>query len=319
MVWVLAALLLIIAVFVILYAVSVYFYNIAIPRNKTTNFKLVSGGDDKEWNAVQEKIAKDIEYLETRKSETVSIKSHDGLALSALYFPSDKDTGRFVICAHGYKSSGLRDFSGVADYYLSNNVSMLIIDHRSHGKSEGNDICFGTKSRYDISLWAKYLVDRFGKDITILLDGVSMGATTVLGAVGLDLPDNVCGAIADCGYTSMWDIFSHLLHNAFHLPRFPLLYICDAICKHRMGFGFKDFSTVESLKNAKIPVFFAHGSADNFVPSYMSENSYNACVSRKELYICEGASHGLSFVVDPDEYKRRIETFFPEFFGKKEN
>ena len=35
-----------------------------------------------------------------------------------------------------------------------------------------------------------------------LLCGISMGCATTLMAAGLDLPDNVKGIIADCGFTS---------------------------------------------------------------------------------------------------------------------
>ena len=49
-----------------------------------------------------------------------------------------------------------------------------------------------------------------------------MGCATTLMAAGLDLPDNVKGIIADCGFTSPWDIIKHVAKERFHLPPFPL-------------------------------------------------------------------------------------------------
>ena len=42
------------------------------------------------------------------------------------------------------------------------------------------------------------------KNKDIFLCGISMGCATTLMAAGLDLPDNVKGIIADCGFTSPW-------------------------------------------------------------------------------------------------------------------
>ena len=59
-----------------------------------------------------------------------------------------------------------------------------------------------------------------------------------------------------------------------------------------------------------MPVIFYHGDADDFVPSYMSRDMYDACPSRKELIIIPGAAHGLSFPKDPDTYLRTLSAFF---------
>ena len=60
----------------------------------------------------------------------------------------------------------------------------------------------GVKERYDARDWAVWAKSHFGPEVPIFLMGVSMGAATVLLAAGLDLPANVCGIVADCGYTS---------------------------------------------------------------------------------------------------------------------
>lgn len=73
---------------------------------------------------------------------------------------------------------------------------------RAHGSSEGKCLTFGVKERYDCLAWINCAIERFGRDTKIFLYGISMGAATVLMAGGLDLPDNVVGIVADCGYTS---------------------------------------------------------------------------------------------------------------------
>ena len=37
-----------------------------------------------------------------------------------------------------------------------------------------------------------------------------MGAATVLMASSLDLPENTRGIVADCGFTTPWEIMAHV-------------------------------------------------------------------------------------------------------------
>lgn len=56
------------------------------------------------------------------------------------------------------------------------------------------------------------------------LDGISMGAATVLMASELDLPASVRGIIADCGYTSPRDILRKVIRQ-LHLPVGPVYFL----------------------------------------------------------------------------------------------
>ena len=86
------------------------------------------------------------------------------------------------------------------------------------------------------------------------MDGLSMGASVVMAAAELDLPDNVRGIIADCGYTSMRGIFDKIIREWFHLPPFPLVPLTDLYCRVRHGFGFSDVNSAETLAHATVPV-----------------------------------------------------------------
>ena len=97
---------------------------------------------------------------------------------------------------------------------------MLLPDQRAHGYSGGHTITMGVKERYDARDWTVWARSRFGPEVPIFLMGVSMGAATVLLAAGLNLPDNVCGIVADCGYTSPREITRKCLPE--YLPGMPL-------------------------------------------------------------------------------------------------
>ena len=109
-----------------------------------------------------------------------------------------------------------------------------------------------------------------------------MGCATTLMAADLDLPDNVKGIIADCGFTSPWDIIKHVAKERFHLPPFPLMYMVDLISEVVAGFGLKEVSIPEIMKRNKIPVLFIHGDADDYVPMWMTIKNYEACASKEK-------------------------------------
>ena len=58
-----------------------------------------------------------------------------------------------------------------------------------------------------------------------------------------------------------------------------------------------------------------HGLDDGFVPCEMTQQGYDACAGEKELYLVEGADHGLSFLTDSQRYKERVLAFLDKCLG----
>ena len=142
-----------------------------------------------------------------------------------------------------------------------------------------------------------------------------MGATTVLMTAGLDLPKNVRGIIADCGFTSPWQILSSVFRNTLHLPAGPSLCVAEVFARVIGGFSLRQKDTRKVLKNCKVPVFIVHGTADELVPCEMTRQGFEACTGDKELYIVEGARHGMSFINERDIYKEKITAFLNRILG----
>ena len=130
---------------------------------------------------------------------------------------------------------------------------------------------------------------------------------------GEDLPDNVIAIVEDCGYTSVWDVFSDELKYLFNLPEFPFLHTASVISRIRAGYSFKEASAILKVQNARVPIIFIHGSEDNFVHTDMVYELYDACPTEKDLYVAEGAGHGQAMYIDPDEYFNRVFTFLEKY------
>lgn len=287
-------------------------YNKVIPRQTECRVGANEMGDMSQWEEYKKLIHERKDWLGARESEHITISSRDNLTLHADLYPADEEADTIVICSHGYTSNGWDSCSTIGAYFVKKGFDTLIVDNRAHGKSEGDYVGFGILDRYDILKWIEYVNDRFGGKKNIILYGVSMGAATVLMTTGFELPDNVKAVIADCAFTSPYDVFAHIMKRDYHMAEFPVMNINDAMCKKHAGYRFKDYSTLEAVKNTNIPILFIHGEKDNFVPTRMSHENYEACRSPKELLIVENASHAASYYENPGLYESKVD----EFLGK---
>ncbi len=267
-----------------------------------------------QYRAVSKKIDFLLKEINAIPFEEITIKSVDGLSLSAKYYHIS-DNAPIQIQCHGYKGKAVRDFCGGNKLARDMGHNTLLIDQRAHGKSEGNTITFGIKERYDVLSWINYLNDSFGKDKKIILSGVSMGASTVLMTADMDLPENVVCIIADSPYSSPREIISKVCSEMKLPPKIALPFI-------KLGgklfgrFDIDEYTPLEAVRNSKKPVLIIHGEDDLFVPCEMSKLLYDNCVSVKKHAVFEGAGHGLSYIVDSERYEDVSKKFIEECLSR---
>lgn len=238
------------------------------------------------------------------------IRSADGLLLHGFYLPAVK-AKRYVLLSHGYKGSGFGDFAYIAKFLHENGCSLLFIDQRCCGLSQGKYITFGAKEQWDVQQWAYYIAKRNKEKLPIYLYGESMGASTILMASGHKLPKEVKGLIADCGFHSMKGQLRDIAANWFHLNWVELLLLrVDLFCGLLAGFHMKDADTTDAMKTNQRPVLFFHGGKDSYVEPENTRYNYALCRAPKELVIVPEARHLCSSYVEPELYRRRLLEFF---------
>ena len=303
---------LIIGLLLVIYFSARYLFRFTILRKPTATLENNISANTN-WEQHLDFIRKRKAWLEQQKNEDIYIQSYDNLKLHGILLRSCNNKN-LVICFHGYTSDGLNNFGALAKFYNRQGFNMLIVDNRAHGKSQGEYIGFGVLDRYDVVKWVDYAVSLFGGNVNIMLHGVSMGATTVLMASGLNLPPNVKSIVADCGFTSAYDVFSHILKRDYHIPKFPIMNITEIMAKRKAGYGYRDASTIDAVASTKIPILFIHGGKDDFVPVWMTEKNYESCNSEKELLIVKKADHAESYYIDTDAYEEKVKLVISRYF-----
>ena len=287
--------------------VSWYFYRRTMTRNnaKTERTIKMAGTDwDQHMDFIQERKSAMLE----QPHEDTWILSEDGLKLHATWFPQGEQK-KVVICFHGYTSKGMSDYIGLSGYYLKKGYSMLLVDERAHGESEGKYIGFGCLDRMDGLKWMDWVIEKCGKEVEILLHGTSMGGATVLMCSGLKLPSQVKGIISDCAFTSPKEVFTHVLKNMIHLPAFPMMQLSDFFNRKLAGYGLDECNAAEEVKKADRPILLIHGSGDTFVPCSMGHKIYENIASRKWKLIIEGAAHAECYYKDTEKYEQALDEF----------
>lgn len=315
-VWIVLGVVIVLALMIVLISYLCFrmaFYSPNRPAVLSDAIDIPEGEAYEEFREDMEKWARDLRAM---PHEEMSITSFDGLTLRGKFYEYAPNAP-IELMFHGYRGTAERDLSGGVERCFRLGRSALLVDQRGCSDSEGNVISFGINEHRDCLAWLDFAIQRFGKDVKIILTGISMGASTVLMVSDKKLPPNVLGILADCGFSSAKDIIKKVIHQ-MGLPAdigYPFVKLGAKLFGH---FDLEACSAVEAVKNATVPVIFFHGDGDDYVPCEMSRINYEACTSKKKLVIIPRAGHGLSYPVAPDTYLNALREFFGEEASYKE-
>ena len=262
----------------------------------------------------QARINESAHALLEKNIEEVEITARDGVRLVGHFYPCD-NAKRVIVAMHGWRSAWFKDFGMIADFWHNEGSSILFAEQRGQNKSGGDYMTFGYMERYDCLDWVNFVNGRTDGKYPVYLAGVSLGSSTVLMTAGLDLPENVRGVIADCGFTSAYGIWRHVVKENMKLSYGLRGKAIDVYCKKHIGATSKEISTVDAMRKTEVPILFIHGSDDKFVPIEMTYENYKACRAPKTLLVVPGAIHGQSYYVETEKYEEAVRALWKKCDG----
>ena len=306
--------LLIITILVLLTAYICYRIAFWAPKRVLDEDVQIHLPEGEQYLKVREGIERCVNNMLARPFEPVTITTFDGKKLYARYYHV-ADGAPLQIQFHGYKSSAVLDFCGGSLYAGKIGHNALVVDQRSHGRSEGKSITFGVLERKDVLCWIDYARSRFGEDVRIILAGLSMGAATVLMATDQPLPPNVLGVVADCPYSSPVAIIKTVSKRDMHMPTGLMYPFVKLGARLFAGFDLEESSAVTAVKNTPVPILIIHGTGDNFVPCDMSREIRDANPDMITLVTVPEAGHGLCYMTEPAIYENAMQEFFEKILN----
>ncbi|MFW6358205.1 MAG: alpha/beta hydrolase [Chroococcales cyanobacterium] len=232
-----------------------------------------------------------------------------GLVYEELWLPVPTLTGK-VERIHGWWLPATSQSKGVLLYFHGNGeniganldhakrfqalgFSVLLIDYRGYGRSEGG---FPSEAKvYEDGevAWNYLLKQRKVNAQDIFIYGHSLG-----GAIAIELatrhPD-AAGLIVESSFTSIREMAGYAKIYEF----FPIEMILH-----------QKFDSVSKIPQLKMPLLIIHGTEDTVVPALMSQVLFDTALVPKKLFIVPDADHNDVASVSGTAYLETIKEFY---------
>ncbi len=233
-----------------------------------------------------------------------------GLNYLELHIPSGqgKEKGMldawWVPATHGDIAPTLYYLHG-NDKNISSNLSHLrrlhdlgynvfLLDYRGYGKSTDSEPS-ESKVYEDAESGWQYLIKQGAiKPNQVVIYGHSLG-----GAIAIELASHhpeASGLVVESTFTSM------LAMGQLRFPYLPVAWLLN-----------QKFDSLSKIVSLKIPVLFIHGTWDEEVPAYMSQQLYAVAPKPKYITLIEGGSHGNSGAIAWVEYRDALNDFVQKY------
>jgi fermentation-respiration switch protein FrsA (DUF1100 family) len=246
----------------------------------------------------------------SKPPQDVHFLASDGVEIAG-WFLSSKLNQKAIILVHGMNSSRTAEMGGRFPEFAAGlnreGFTILMIDLRGHGQSGKARFTFGIIERRDVIAAVNWLKSRGYQPKAIGVIGVSMGASTAIGATAED-PD-IGALVIDSAYAEVYPVMQQNWSNVSGLPSIFL--------PSTMMFGswFTGYNLTTSKPVNEIgsiaprPVLIIHSRSDPFTPV----NQAHALKSANSLSIyweTSATNHAESYNTDSLTYIRKVSDFF---------
>lgn len=217
------------------------------------------------------------------------------------WIPASQVNAPVLLYLHGNASNN-GDTVGRAWRLSQLGFAVLLIDYRGYGYSD-RTFPDETKVYQDAEAAWQYLTQERGiAPQNLLLYGHSLG-----GAVAIEMAvrhPEMAGLIVEGTFTSMNAMANVMGYNRL----FPLNLILT-----------QKFNSLAKITELQVPILLIHGTEDTVVPSYMSQQLYDAVpFPDKQLYLISGAGHNDIAQVGGATYLKKISQFVQTTLGVRE-
>lgn len=212
----------------------------------------------------------------------------EGLRLRAWLARGD-ETRAAIVLVHGLGDS-LESYADSGATLHRRGHTVLLLDLRAHGGSEGRLTTLGGREREDVRAALAALRERGLGRHGFVLFGVSMGAVAALRAAAEE--EDVRAVVAEAPYD---DYRSSVLHHArlyYGLPGwFPLVPAAIAVAEWRAGFDADAVSAVEAARRVRGALLLIVDGNDERMPEPVVRRVLDAHSGPKRLWTAPGAPH----------------------------
>jgi len=219
--------------------------------------------------------------------EDVFLETEDGVRIHAFWLPAP-GSDRAVLFLHGNAGNASHRLPNAA-YFVAMGASVLLLDYRGYGLSDGAPSEPGVYA--DARAGLAHLVEVRG----VPLDRIVVFGRSVGGAVAVDLVQNqaIAGLILESSFPSISAMAASILP-----PVAP--FVRDR------------FDSQSKIRGLRAPLLYFHGDLDEIVPIELGRQLFHAAPEPKAFEVIRGAGHNDTVEVGGREYFERIRGFVDE-------
>jgi alpha-beta hydrolase superfamily lysophospholipase len=258
--------------------------------------------------------------------EDFNVHAPDGILLRGWIVRPDHPDGNWVLLFHGVADNRI-GVIGQSEFLLRAGYSVVMMDARAHGASEGQLATYGWLERND----TRAIVDALRRSeldpcltvqwpgfpcrglAHIFALGESMGAGIALQSAAAD--PRIEGVVAEASFATLREAsydyaglrWSPVLGKTLFAPfSWMLLYRGERLT----GLPVVEVSPEKAVASRAFPVLLICDENDDALPCRHTQRIYAAAIGPKQLWEVPGAFHTAALGFQPAEFQRRVLDFY---------
>ena len=210
-----------------------------------------------------------------------------------------------ALVVHGLGASIEHDV-GYARLFKERGESVLLVDLRGHGASEGTHTTLGGLESHDVRTAMKYLREQGLATHGLILMGHSMGAVAVLLAAADE--SEVRGVVVEAPYDTYRNTVAHHAKLLYGLPSWvPIIPLAIRAAEWRAGFDADQIDCVAAARRIRAPLLAIVDGDDRRMTEEVVRRVFDAHPGPKRLWVVPGVEH-VGAIRHPD-YRKQVGAF----------
>jgi uncharacterized protein len=257
----------------------------------------------------------DFATVHARREELIAAAA-DGSKLRGWKVRPQNSNGSWILLFHGVADNRV-GVVGQAHFLLRAGYSVVMMDARAHGASEGKMATYGWLERHDTTaiIDALQASEAPAHPQHLFALGESMGAGMALQSAAAD--PRIEAVVAEAAFASLREAaydyaglqkYPWLGQTLFAPGAWTMIYRGESLA----GFPAAEVAPQKSVAARNFPVLLICDGADTTLPCRHTRKIFAAATGPKELWEVPGAFHTAAIAYQPAEFERRVLAFFAQ-------
>lgn len=252
--------------------------------------------------------------------EDFEVRAVDGVVLRGWKVrPAAWPSHHWVLLMHGV-ADNRAGMLGHARFLLRAHYNVVMMDARAHGASDGETATYGWKEREDTRAIVDALYAAESVRCLFVL-GESMGGAVALQSAAVE--PRIAGVVAESAFSDLrevsYDYAGLRLSPWLGKTLFrPAVWWGLPRAEEEGGFDADEVSPERAVAARAFPVLLIGGTADQTIPARHSQRIFEAATGPKMLWLVPGADHSAALGRTPEEFERRVISFFQAIHSVRE-